>query len=76
MQTNINNLHENITKLINDNEITKSKMFSYENISQNKEMSKSTIGLEADDFQAAFEFLDTRPHCENIKFYMVKIKKA
>ena len=44
-------------------------MFSYENISQNKEMFKSTTGLEADDFQAIFEFLDTGPHCENIKFY-------
>ena len=28
----------------------------------------STTGLEADDFQAAFEFLDTGPRCENIKF--------
>ena len=36
MQTNINNLHENITKLKNDTEIAKSKMFSYENISQKK----------------------------------------
>ena len=76
MQTNINNLHENITKLINDNEITKSKMFSYENISQNKEMFKSAIGFEADDFQAVFEFLDTRPHCENIKFYDGQNKKS
>ena len=76
MQTNINNLHENITKLINDNEITKSKMFSYENIIQNKEMFKSTIGFEADDFQAVFEFLDTRPHCENIKFYDDQNKKS
>ena len=69
MQTNINNLHENITKLKNDTEIAKSKMCSYENISQNKEMFKSTTGLEADNFQAVFEFLDTVPHCENIKFY-------
>ena len=45
MQTNINNLHENITKLKNDTEITKSQMFSYENVSQNKEMFKSTTGL-------------------------------
>ena len=29
-------------------------MFSYENISQNKEMFKSTTGLEADNFQAVF----------------------
>ena len=36
MQTNTSNLHENITKLKDDTEITKSKMFSYENISQNK----------------------------------------
>ena len=50
-------------------------MFSYENISQNKEMFKSTTGLEADDFQVVFEFLDTGPHCENIKFMMVKITK-
>ena len=69
MQTNINNLHENITKLKNDTEITKSKIFSYENISQNKEIFKSTTGLEADDFQAVFEFLDTGPQCENIQFY-------
>ena len=34
-----------------------------------KEMFKSTTGLEADDFQAVFEFLDTCLHCENIKFY-------
>ena len=33
MQANINNLHENIKKLKNDTEITKSKMFNYENIS-------------------------------------------
>ena len=32
-------------------------------------MFKSTTGLEADDFQAVFEVLDTGPHCENIKFY-------
>ena len=69
MQTNINNLHENITKLKNDTEIAKSKMSSYENVSQNKEMFKSTTGHEADNFQAVFEFLDTVPHCENIKFY-------
>ena len=69
MQMNINNLHENMTKLKNDTEITKSKMFSYENISQNKEMFKFATGLKTDDFQAVFEFLDTSPHCENIKFY-------
>ena len=44
-------------------------MFNYENIGQNKEMFKSITGLEADDFQAVFEFLDTGPHCEIIKFY-------
>ena len=38
-------------------------------------MFKSTTGLEADDFQAAFEFLDTGPHCENIKFYDGQDKK-
>ena len=75
MQTNINNLHENITKLKSDTEITISKMFSYESISQNKEMFKSTTGLEVDDFQAVFEFLDTGPHCENIKFYDGRNKK-
>ena len=69
MQTNTNNLYENITKLKSDTEITKSIMFSYENISQVKEMFKSTTGLEADDFQAVFEFLDTGPHCQNIKFH-------
>ena len=66
---NINNLHENITKLKSDTEITKSKMFSYENISENKEMFKSTTGHAADDFQTVFEFLGNGPHCENIKFY-------
>ena len=69
MQTKINNLHEKITKLKNDTEIAKSEMFSYENISQNKKMFKSTTGLEADDFQVVFEFLDTNLHCENIKFF-------
>ena len=69
MQTNINNLHESTTKLKNDTKITKSKMFSYENIRQNKENFKSTIGLKADDFLVVFEFLDTGLHCENIKFY-------
>ena len=69
MQTNINNLLENITKLKNDTEITKSKMLSYENISQNKGMFKSTTGLETVDFQAGFEFLDAGPHCENIKLH-------
>ena len=69
MQTNINNLHENITKLKNDTEITKSKMCSYKNINQNKEIFKSTTGLEADDFQTVFEFLDTSLRCENIKFF-------
>ena len=49
--------------------MAKSKMFSYENISQNEKMFKSTTGLEADDFQAVFEFLDTVSYCENIKFY-------
>ena len=32
-------------------------------------MFRSTVGLETDDFQAAFEFFDTGPRCENIKFY-------
>ena len=50
MQTNINNLHEDIIKLKNDTETAKSKMFSHENIIQNKEVFKSTTGLEADDF--------------------------
>ena len=50
MQMNINNSHEDIIKLKNDTEIAKYKMFSHENISQNKEMFKSTTGLEADDF--------------------------
>ena len=67
MQTNINNLLENIAKLKNDTKITKSKMFSYENVSQNKGMFKSTTGFEAVDFQAGFEFLDAGPHCGNIK---------
>ena len=75
MQTNINNLHENIIKLKNDNEITKSAMFSYGNISQNKEMFKSTTGLETDDFHTVFEFLDTSTYCENIQFYDSHNKK-
>ena len=69
MQTNINNLHESITNFKNDTEITKSKMFSCENISQNKEIFKSTTGLE--EFPAVFEFFDTGPHFEHIKFYDV-----
>ena len=69
MQTNINNLHESITNFKNDTEITKSKMFSCENISQNKEIFKSTTGLE--EFSAVFEFFDTGPHFEHIKFYNV-----
>ena len=32
-------------------------------------MSKSRTGLEVDAFQGVFEFLDTGPHCKNIKFY-------
>ena len=32
-------------------------------------MFKSTTGLEADDFSAIFNFLNTGPNCENIKFY-------
>ena len=32
-------------------------------------MYKSITGLEADDFQDVFEFLDTGPCYENIKFY-------
>ena len=44
-------------------------MFSYENISQNKEIFKSTTWLETDGFQVLLEFLDTGPRCENIKFY-------
>ena len=49
--------------------MAKYKICSYENISQNKKMFKSTTGLEADDFQAVFEFLDTGPHGDNVKFY-------
>ena len=36
MQTNINNLHENITKLKNDTMITKSEILSDEIIGKNK----------------------------------------
>ena len=57
MQPNINNLHEKITELKSDTEITKSKKFSYENISQNKEMFKSATEFEADDVQALLNFL-------------------
>ena len=32
-------------------------------------MFESTTWVEADDFQAVFEFLDTCPHFENIKFH-------
>ena len=32
-------------------------------------------GLEAVAFQAVFEFFDTGPHCENIKFYDGQINK-
>ena len=68
---NINNFHENIPKLENDTAITKSKMFSYKNISQNDtQITKSKISsYETDDFQAVFEFLDTGPSCDNIKSY-------
>lgn len=44
-------------------------MFSYENVSRNKEMFKFTAGLEADHCQAVFEFLDNSTCCENINFY-------
>ena len=57
-------------ELKNDTEITESTMLSYENISQNKEMFKSTTGFETDGFQAVFEFLDNGSHCENIKLYV------
>ena len=57
MQPNINNLHENITELKSDTEITKCKKFSSENISQNKEMFKSTTEFEVDDVQAVLNFL-------------------
>ena len=58
MQPNIND-KKNKVKLQNDSETTKSKIFSHENISQYKEMCKSTTGLESDSFQAVFEFLYT-----------------
>ena len=68
MQPNIND-KKNKTKLQNDSETTKSKIFSHENISQYKEMCKSTTGLETDSFQADFEFLYTGPRWESINFY-------
>ena len=77
MQTNINNLHENITKLKHDTEIAKSKMFSCENISQNKEMFKPKTGHgadEADDFRAVLNFLTLVVTMSN--FMMVKIIKS
>ena len=46
-----------------------SRLFTCENISQCKEMFKSTTGLETNDFQAVFEFLDTDSCWENIKLY-------
>ena len=54
IQTSINNFHENITKLNSDAELKKSKMFSYENISQNKKKMFKSAGLEADNFQSVF----------------------
>ena len=68
MQPNINE-KKNKTKLQNDSETTKSRIFSHENISQNKEMCKSTTGIETDSFQAVFEFLYTGPRWESINFY-------
>ena len=68
MQPNIND-KKNKVKLQNDSETTKSKIFSHENISQYKEMCKSTTGLETDSFQAVFEFLYTGLRWESIKFY-------
>ena len=46
-----------------------SRLFTCENISQCKEMFKSTTGLETNDFQAVFKFLDTGSCWENIKLY-------
>ena len=66
----------NITKLKNDTGITKSKIFSYKNISQNKEMFKSTTGLEADHFQTVFEFLYPVFVMRISNFMMVKITKS
>ena len=66
----------NITKLKNDTGITKSKIFSYKNISQNKEMFKSATGLEADDFQTVFEFLYPVFVMRISNFMMVKITKS
>ena len=77
---NINNLHEDITKLKHDTEIAKSKMFSYENISQNKEMFKPKTGHEADEgdeadnFRAVLNFLTLVVTMS--KFMMVKIIKS
>ena len=66
----------NITKLKNDTGITKSKIFSYKNISQNKEMFKSATGLEADDFQTVFEFLYPVFVMRISNFMIVKITKS
>ena len=44
-------------------------MFSFENVSRNKEIFKFTAGLEADHCHAVFEFLDKGTCCENINFY-------
>lgn len=50
-------------------------MFSFENVSRNKEIFKFTAGLEADHCQAVFEFLDKGTCCENINFIMVNITR-
>ena len=73
MQANINNLHENVTKLKNDTEITKSKMFSCENIAKIKKCSNLQLDLKLMIFGLFLIFLTPVLIDRISNFMMVKI---
>ena len=73
MQTNIRNLHENITKLKNQTEITKSKMFSYDLLAKLKKSSNLQLDLKLMIFRLFLDFLTPVLIARISNFVKVKI---
>jgi len=63
LKTDNKTLKNNLSILIS------TRIYSYENISNNDKLFKSATGLQPDDFSALYKFLNPGKECENIKYY-------
>ena len=62
-------LHEKNTFLQEENTQLQDSIYSYENLSKNKDKFRIATGLEPDNFKALYKYLNPGENCCNIKLY-------